>query len=39
MAGLTAVLITFIPKRPDEPSTSPLVDQFALGLVLAPDSA
>ncbi|WP_022908347.1 hypothetical protein [Curtobacterium sp. B18] len=35
---LTAVLTTFIPKRADESFAAPLVDQFALGLVLNPDS-
>lgn len=36
---LTAVLTTFVPKRADETFTAPLVDQFALGLVLVPDFA
>ena len=35
---LTAVLTTFIPKRADESFAAPLVDQFALGLVLTPDA-
>jgi hypothetical protein len=35
---VTVVLTTFIPKRADESFTAPLVDQFALGLVVTPDS-
>lgn len=33
---ITAVLTTVIPKRTDESFAAPLVDQFALGLVVTP---
>ncbi|ROP72307.1 hypothetical protein [Curtobacterium sp. PhB115] len=33
---LTAVLTTVIPKRTDESFAAPLIDQFALGLVVTP---
>lgn len=35
---VTAVMTTVIPKRSDEPFAAPLVDQFALGLVVIPDA-
>lgn len=35
---ITAVMTTVIPKRSDESFAAPLVDQFALGLVVTPDA-
>lgn len=35
---VTAVMTTVIPKRSDESFAAPLVDQFALGLVVTPDN-